>query len=72
MDFNHPGPLLAHLSKVPDGEDVRSYDGSGDWTKIHSLGLELNDDGSLHWLGYNYQGLPGRVSKALPFCSDRP
>lgn len=62
MDFNHPGPLLAHLSRVPDGESVLEYDGSGEWVKIHSLGLDLNEDGSVHWLAYNYQKLPGRVS----------
>lgn len=61
MDFNHPGPLLAHLSKVPAGGDIHTYDGSGEWVKIHSVGLEVNDDGSLHWLAYNYQGLPSRV-----------
>ncbi|KFA73044.1 hypothetical protein S40288_03256 [Stachybotrys chartarum IBT 40288] len=66
MDFNHPGPLLAHLSKVPAGGDIHTYDGSGEWVKIHSVGLELNDDGSLHWLAYNYQGLPSRFVFRIP------
>ncbi|KAF2875390.1 glycosyl hydrolase family 61-domain-containing protein [Massariosphaeria phaeospora] len=39
QDFNHPGPLLIHLSKAPDGQDIRTYDGSGEWVKIHTLGL---------------------------------
>lgn len=63
MDINHPGPFLAHLSKVPDGQDVTTYDGSGEWTKIYTLGLELrNAMLGIHWLSYNDQQLPGRVS----------
>jgi hypothetical protein len=61
MTIIHPGPFLAHLSKVPDGESILTYDGSGEWTKIYTLGLDVNDDGSLHWLASNYEETPGRV-----------
>ncbi|KAF2118757.1 glycosyl hydrolase family 61-domain-containing protein [Lophiotrema nucula] len=40
QDFNHPGPLLVHLSKVPDGQNITTYDGTGDWVKIHTVGIE--------------------------------
>jgi hypothetical protein len=66
MDINHPGPFLAHLSKVPDGQDVRTYDGSGEWIKIYTLGLDYRDDSRIHWLGWNDQQLPGRVITGLP------
>ncbi|CAG9988149.1 unnamed protein product [Clonostachys byssicola] len=66
MDFNHPGPLLAHLSKAPDGTDVREYDGSGEWVKIYSLGFDMNEDGSIHWLAYNYEKLPARFIFDIP------
>lgn len=69
MDFNHPGPLLAHLSKTPDGRDVREYDGSGEWIKIYSSGFDKNEDGSIHWQAYNYEKLPARVR--LSCCIQR-
>jgi hypothetical protein len=64
MDINHPGPFLAHLSKVPDEQDVRTYDGSGEWVKIYTLGLEpvVNPNAPINWLAYNNQQMPGRVS----------
>lgn len=66
MDFNHPGPIVAHLSKTPEGVDVHDYDGSGEWTKIYSLGLEVKEDSSVRWRAYNYRGLPERVPPFLP------
>ncbi|TGJ82975.1 hypothetical protein E0Z10_g5805 [Xylaria hypoxylon] len=58
--LNHQGPFIAHLSKVPEGQDINSYDGSGDWVKIYSLGLELRDNPSLpvHWIPWNDEGIP--------------
>lgn len=71
MDLNHQGPFIAHLSKVLEGQDVHTYDGSGDWVKIHTLGMEMTEDviNPIHWLAWNgdryangtYR-LPGRVS----------
>ncbi|KAH8178616.1 glycosyl hydrolase family 61 domain-containing protein [Sarocladium implicatum] len=31
--MEHPGPALVYMSRAPD-DDVKSYDGSGDWFKI--------------------------------------
>ncbi|KAI1817001.1 glycoside hydrolase [Poronia punctata] len=55
MDINHPGPFLAHLSKVPEGKDVTEYDGSGDWVKIYTLGIgkQDNPDQPYHYLAWN-------------------
>ncbi|KAJ2990561.1 hypothetical protein NUW58_g2887 [Xylaria curta] len=39
MGLYHDGPVVAHLSKVPEGQDIRNYDGSGDWVKIYTLGV---------------------------------
>ena len=30
----HAGPVVVHISRVPDGEDVRTYDGAGEWVKM--------------------------------------
>jgi hypothetical protein len=64
MDINHPGPVMAHLSRVPDGMNVTEYDGAGDWVKIYTLGLEwmINQTEPIRWRAYNNGGLPERVS----------
>ena len=59
MDFNHQGPTIIHLSKVPDGQDVTTYDGSGEWTKIHTVGLDIQNN-QMHWKLYDSQ--PPRVN----------
>jgi len=66
MDINHAGPFIAHLSKAPEGQDVRTYDGSGTWTKIFTLGLEYRKEDPAHWLAYNNQKVPGRFVFKIP------
>ncbi|ETS73783.1 hypothetical protein PFICI_14729 [Pestalotiopsis fici W106-1] len=68
MDINHPGPVMAHLSRVPDGMDVREYDGDGDWLKIYTLGLEwmVNQTDPIRWRAYNNGGLPERFIFKIP------
>lgn len=50
-DFNtliqHPGPLQVYMSKAPG--DVRDYDGSGAWFKIHELGPEKFSSDGITW-----------------------
>lgn len=69
MDINHKGPVIVHLSKVPEGLDVHEYDGSGDWVKIYTLGMEwwANQTAPIHWLAYNNQGWPERVSSLVQY-----
>ncbi|KAH8196752.1 hypothetical protein TruAng_009071 [Truncatella angustata] len=64
MDINHQGPVIAHLSRVPDGVDVKEYDGSGEWVKIYTLGMEwwANQTNPVHWLAYNDQKWPEKAS----------
>lgn len=57
LDFNHPGPLIVHLSKVPDGQEVHEYDGSGNWVKIYTSGMKVNSDGTYSWPLYGVKGL---------------
>ena len=51
----HFGPVVLHLSRVPAGQDVRTYDGSGEWLKVRTYGLEPFNDtwGNSNWLPYN-------------------
>ena len=68
MEISHPGPVLVHLSQVPEGQDVHEYDGTGEWVKIYTMGLEWreNEEIPIHWLPYNNSGLPPRVSACVP------
>ncbi|KAF2684553.1 lytic polysaccharide monooxygenase [Lentithecium fluviatile CBS 122367] len=69
MDYNHWGPLIVHLSKVPEGQDIHTYDGSGEWIKIYTLGLVWRPDGAspVDWVLYNGGRIPGsRYSFRIP------
>ncbi|KAJ2998006.1 hypothetical protein NUW58_g458 [Xylaria curta] len=68
VDLNHPGPFMAHVSKVPEGQELHSYDGSGDWVKIYSLGLDLRNDSQrpVHWIPWNDEGIPAPFVFSVP------
>ncbi|KAF1973817.1 hypothetical protein BU23DRAFT_567922 [Bimuria novae-zelandiae CBS 107.79] len=66
MDFNHFGPRSVHLSKVPNGKDVTMYDGSGEWTKIDTVGVEVAN-GVMKWTLYvGTNNLPPRAPFKIP------
>jgi hypothetical protein len=47
----HEGPASVFISRIPDGQDIASYDGSGEWQKIKTWGVEFRDEGaSTFWL----------------------
>jgi hypothetical protein len=60
-----------HLSKAPAGQDVSTYDGSGEWVKIHTSGLRIDKTlpNPVVWAANNNGGDPARVSAQLPFPS---
>lgn len=66
----HDGPAFVHLSAVPEDSSFDEYDGSGEWVKIYTLGVELSKEGYLRWLPRNLGGggeaepLPPHVSRA--------
>lgn len=68
MTINHPGPVLVHLSKVPEGRNIHEYDGSGEWVKIMTLGLDMqpNNTEPVHWLAFNYEQKPDRFVFKIP------
>lgn len=46
----HIGPLLYYMARVPDGQDVNSWEADGNvWFKIKQVGPETNADGSWSW-----------------------
>lgn len=71
----HQGPVVAHISRVPDGTDIHSYDGSGEWVKIYTMGVEIRPENPVYWLPLNdYKGSPrvcSHISSPSPlllFC----
>ncbi|KAF2871788.1 glycosyl hydrolase family 61-domain-containing protein [Massariosphaeria phaeospora] len=51
----HEGPVMMHLSRAPAGQDLRTYDGSGEWVKIYTLGIEIRKElaNPVFWLPHN-------------------
>lgn len=63
--FQHPGPEFVYLSKAPGS--VSSYDGSGDWFKIHELGVcDGGDFTSTAWCDYNRDYVAATIPKDTP------
>ncbi|KAF1996401.1 hypothetical protein P154DRAFT_579997 [Amniculicola lignicola CBS 123094] len=47
----HEGPASVFISRVPDGQDITGYDGSAEWQKIKTWGVEFRNEGvSTFWL----------------------
>jgi hypothetical protein len=52
QQVNHPGPTQYYLAKVPDGKDVKSWDGSGAvWFKISTTMPTVNAQKQMSWPG---------------------
>ncbi|KAI1360587.1 glycoside hydrolase [Xylaria arbuscula] len=55
---------------VPEGQDIHSYDGSGEWVKIYTLGVERrepnNPKNPYLWLPHNDGNLPPRFAFKIP------
>jgi len=50
--INQEGSSFMYLSRVPVNQDIHTYDGSGEWVKIYTLGFELHRsvDNWITWL----------------------
>ncbi|KAI1284704.1 glycoside hydrolase [Xylaria sp. FL0933] len=71
MGLYHEGPVVAHLSKVPEGQDVHTYDGSGEWIKIYTIGVRARGPGDFSgtpflWLPHNDGKLPPKFEFKIP------
>ncbi|GAW12484.1 hypothetical protein ANO14919_018540 [Xylariales sp. No.14919] len=71
MGLFHDGPVVAHLSKVPEGQDVHTYDGSGEWVKVYTLGVRTRGSGDFQgppfiWLPRNDGKLPPKFEFSIP------
>ncbi|KAI1845297.1 hypothetical protein JX265_005454 [Neoarthrinium moseri] len=64
--IQHPGPIQVYMSRAPNG-DVKSYDGSGDWFKIHELGATFPMQASgENWLVWNKNTLDFKIPANVP------
>jgi hypothetical protein len=54
MKIVHAGPVSMYLSAVPSGQQISQYDGSGEWVKIKTFGVEMRKNWTKpHWLPNN-------------------
>ncbi|KAK4445259.1 glycosyl hydrolase family 61-domain-containing protein [Podospora aff. communis PSN243] len=70
-NFGHPGPSLVYLSRAPNN-NVRGYDGSGDWFKISYQGV-CNQGGDMKtnaWCSSGKNYVAARVPRNTPNGED--
>ncbi|KAF2876997.1 glycosyl hydrolase family 61-domain-containing protein [Massariosphaeria phaeospora] len=62
----HPGPVQFYMAKVPSGQDVSSWDGSGNvWFKIYAE-KATSSGGQLSWASLNKASVSANIPKSLP------
>lgn len=59
-----PGPINVYMSKA-DG-DASAYDGSGDWFKVHEMGVKSVTDNGLTWYADNLQNFTFPLPEETP------
>lgn len=64
--IEHPGPGFVYISKAPS--DVKSYDGSGDWTKVMESGLTnpSSPGTDTAWASWQKDRLEWTIQKSIP------
>ena len=65
--MQHPGPSLAYMSRAP-GDDVKAYDGTGDWFKIFEEGVcnQGADFTTSAWCSYGKDTLTATIPADTP------
>jgi hypothetical protein len=66
--IGHPGPLFVYMSKVPEGKTASTYDGSGPWFKMYSLGVKnfAVDGKALVWGADQKRSFTFNLPKRIP------
>ncbi|KAF2688408.1 lytic polysaccharide monooxygenase [Lentithecium fluviatile CBS 122367] len=74
MSIAHSGPVSTYLSAVPSGQEIEQYDGSGEWIKLHTTGVQIwKNMTNVHWLPnnntgrYAYASGINRIAPRMPF-----
>ncbi|KUJ19474.1 uncharacterized protein LY89DRAFT_667422 [Mollisia scopiformis] len=61
----HPGPIQFYMAKVPDGQDVTTWDGKGEvWFKIYAE-KAISSGGQLSWASLNKGSFSATIPKNL-------
>ncbi|KFY31971.1 hypothetical protein V493_00635 [Pseudogymnoascus sp. VKM F-4281 (FW-2241)] len=65
--FQHPGPSLVYMSRAP-GDNVKAYDGSGDWFKVFQegvckTGVDFTVDA---WCSHDRNWIAAKVPNSTP------
>ncbi|KAI4627570.1 uncharacterized protein J4E87_004134 [Alternaria ethzedia] len=71
QQVNHPGPTQYYLARVPDGKDVKNWDGSGAvWFKISTTMPTVNAQKQMSWPGQNEYLTPNTTIPAATPSGD--
>lgn len=64
--IEHPGPGFVYISKAPS--DVKSYDGSGEWTKVMQSGLNNPSSPGVDtaWANWQKDRLEWTIQQSIP------
>ncbi|KAH7122837.1 glycosyl hydrolase family 61-domain-containing protein [Dendryphion nanum] len=63
----HDGPASVFISRVPEGQNIESYDGSGEWLKISTSGVEFRDNFNwVYWLPSHGARLVAKLPPQTP------
>ena len=65
--MEHPGPSMVYMSRAP-GDDVKAYDGSGDWFKIWEEGVcdQSKDFTTDAWCSWADDTMTAKVPDGTP------
>ncbi|KAK1970703.1 fungal cellulose binding domain-containing protein [Colletotrichum sublineola] len=65
--MQHPGPSLVYMSRAP-GDNVKAYDGSGDWFKVYQDGVcnKAADFTKNAWCSYDKDTIAATIPKDTP------
>ncbi|KAH8727206.1 glycoside hydrolase [Phaeosphaeriaceae sp. PMI808] len=68
QQVNHPGPTQYYLAKVPEGADVKSWDGSGAvWFRFSTTSPSVDAAKQMTWPGQNeYKTANATIPAATP------
>jgi hypothetical protein len=65
--IEHPGPGMIYMSKVPEGQTLSTYDGSGDWFKVFETGLcKGNAASDGNWCSWQKDRLEFTIPAKIP------
>ncbi|KAJ2934668.1 hypothetical protein H1R20_g2395, partial [Candolleomyces eurysporus] len=64
--ISHPGTTNIYMAKAPAGVDVASWDGNGQWFKVHEISAVTNGGQSISWPSAGLTRVEFTLPQSLP------